>query len=396
MTEFMVCKRDRLLRATVQDPVEFRTHPTLTIMTSGGSDTFVDETGIPVFLPSKWFFETMTPADYDDLMAASIGHSFQDLSSGYHVPPMNERAALTILAIDVDEDDVPMHEMIAYGRLIQNAASVHFGLKTAFLLAARLTASKELKYHLFFPQIVMVDTHLWTVLRKIVAPFEKATGSKKKVDTAPMFGRNLRLHGSERTTGDVSGVYQVVYACDWTGTAMNESDCNLLVSIRPSAPMLAKWMMDPVPKVKTSIAAEFARAPATGASILKSAMVLDDERESIRRILASDRAKGMWLLAEVKRRCLKCSDQTLCRVLYRIYDTTVFRWCLCPECNDLCSLKPAKFNADEAGEVGHCWPNLTANCRERRCWTAALTVARSSITISSRWVRRSGPPTRKP
>lgn len=363
--ESLICTRDLRLKeeyAAKQDHQAHRKYATWTHMPSGRRVTFVDETGIPVSTPSTYHFEEMTPAAYMGLYAYVMTWSVQSAQRREHVPPLNERAHLSVLVLDVDEDNVPIHEMVAYGRLIQNALELHFGIMSAFLLAGRMTASGAKKYHLFFPDVVVADTKLWMALDRLVTPFADTTGSRKKIDRAPTFARALRMHASERNVGDFSGIYQVLYAYDRDNQPLPPDVCFVMTSVRPAPGVLAAWMANPFVHARTEVAAALIKPTTDGASIHRSAMVIDDERESIRATLMTDRARGSWALAEVKRRCRRCQDQTHCRVLFRFVELSekvgVFRWCLCPGCSEIVSLPYREVALTDVAEQVHAWPNL--------------------------------------
>lgn len=343
-TEFVESLRDAGLRANYwqyRDEKTYGPFPTWTTMGQPVPLLFDPETGVHVPPPpAKWFFETLSPTEYDRLYRDVVDWSLESAKLGMPVPPLNERAHLSVLVVDVDDGDVPLCEMVAYGRAMQNAAQVHLGIATSFVLAGRLTSAGVKKYHLFFPEVVMADMRVWFVLKAMTEPF--VSGTKKKIDTAPTFARNIRMHGSQRTLGDSTGVYQVIVAYGSSYRPMSVALCYPYTSVRPSSAVLAAWMMNPHVSVKTSVAAARLKEVDGGASVDVGCFVLDNDRESLRELILTDR-KGAWALREVRRKCARCDDPTICRVLFRLSDTTVYRWSLCCTCKDLVSLPTKTF-----------------------------------------------------
>lgn len=359
--------------ASVRQDTTTHAFATWTVMGGKTDLTVVDyETGVPVVPRYKWFFEELTPAEYTQLYGDLMGHTLKSAIRGDHVLPKNERAHLSVLVLDVDSGNVPVHEMVSYGRLVQNTAHVHFNIRTEFVLAGRLDASGHKKYHLFFPSLVMSDNRLWSVISAIVRPFARITGSVKKIDTAPTYQRNLRMHGTEKTAGDQSGVYQVICAFDSNYRAMEAGNALYLTSVRPSGPVTMAWMLAPECVARTSIAAEKVKpvSPDNGALFPQSALVLDNDRDRLEVIL-TDRARGSWALCDVRRKCRNCDDVLRCRVLYRIDGVSaVFRWSICLQCFEFVSLPPLSYQPD--GQGVHRYLNMTPNSNLVRLNVASL------------------------
>lgn len=80
MTEHLLSRPIRLLRTLIQDDPAHRVEPTISVMSTG--HVYVDETGIPVTVKPKYYFEHFTPAQYDSLRASFIMRTFLDLRGG--------------------------------------------------------------------------------------------------------------------------------------------------------------------------------------------------------------------------------------------------------------------------------------------------------------------------
>jgi hypothetical protein len=333
---FLLTYKDYFVPHVAERPTPYATWSAMGVYVPDGQ-LVEPETGIPVQpLPRFIYLESLTPSQYHYIYRQAVLETFRSLRLGQTVPPYNENAHLAVLCLDIDDGNVPLCEMEHYGRLIQNTARVHLGLSTSFVLCGRITTSGKKKYHLFFPGIVMSDMRIWLVIRSLINPF--SVGSKKKVDDAPTWARHLRLHASQRTIEDYSGVYQALLAYDDKYEPIQDLDiANGMTSVRVTESVLTAWMTNPAVRVQTSVASEKLKTDVFGNHIDDAAIVTDNEHERAEVVL-TDRAKGQWALVDVKRKCTECRDVFKCRVLYRIYENVVYRWCLCPECKKLTSL----------------------------------------------------------
>lgn len=329
--------------------------PTMTHISGKDRLYFSDrETGDRVEPVVKVYFEDLSPLMYETLYQMVQVAAFRSHQDGLLVAPLNERGHVCVLVLDVDDGNVPMHEMVAFGRLVQTTFSVHLSIATSFVLAGRVTPEGKTKYHLFFPEVVVFDTSLWFVVNSIVRRLLKPLGLSIVVDTAPMSGRCIRMHSTDREAGLYrgAGVYRVVAMYNAAYEAvdlMTVPIANMLTSVRPCQAVLKQWMMNPSSaKIKTQIARDLYKALG-GVGIDEG--LIDFAVDGMRRLelLATDRHAGTWALVDVKARCQTCDDHLRCRLLCRFYEerateevdglpttrttTIAYRWLLCTACD---------------------------------------------------------------
>lgn len=370
---------------------ELRAYPTWTFMASKAQGQFdailgkwkttryvymSHETGSPIRLADSHFLEALTPREYDDVLRTAQACLRSDAKKGLPVPPLNERAHVPTLALDVDEGDFSLAEMIALGRLIQNVASVHCNTPTSFVLAARQAVhdgKRAWKYHMYFPEILLVDIQCWALIRELVFPHMHMFSRRIKIDTMPMFNRCLRLHGTDRSEGPCAGagVYLVLAKYGADNVSQTASDANTLVSIRPGShvvhALLSARGQSMIPRAVTTMAASMAdkittnrpAEPGEGVprvwlqpmfSVAASTTSQHDDSSSSSdsmhsdpdiEIILIDRAPApKWVLATVSQtECNLCGQHGEQTVLARLGSTkdgvnVAYRWCFCHECPD--------------------------------------------------------------
>ena len=371
MTHFTLNAAVEHLTAVIRewsDDVEQRHFSTLTTMEAGERLCFHEaETGDETFWPTKVHLEMMRPSDYTREMAEFVRLATSTSMQGGVVPPLNENAHLSCLVLDIDDGNVPEYEVANMARLIQLALSLHINITTRAVVTGRLTEKNERRYHIYFPDVVLFDIRIWTVIKSIVKSDATSLGHFKEIDGAPTAQRHIRVHGTRRNVESPAGVYQIfaAYDCSFLPAEItdlpNYLDC---LSIRPSVASLIDWMLDPHRRFRTGLAVSLygdPPAPDSALKIMSSWLFTDDQREGEPKLLMTDRTQARWALTEYKRYCSDCDDVYPCRVLNRfttISDdkTAVYRWCLCTKCRWLTSL-PFRL-ADNTGSCLTAYANL--------------------------------------
>jgi hypothetical protein len=369
--------------STIEQRDAFNAFATITFLASKNPGErrvryFDERTGERVMRTSRFYLEHLSPTQYHDTFARCVELNHRDIESGSPAPPLNERAHLSALVIDLDEGNHTAHETTCIGRLFQHALALHFGVRTRFLLAMRFCEDGSSRYHLHFPDVVMADMAVWYALLRIAADVAR----RFKFDKAPTSNRCIRVHGTNRDEGrsEPSGVYRFVVGYDVDMRRMGQEPHSLSAySVRPSADALLAWMLrtGEYAQARTEVAREAYRAlpenEGAGAQLLRS--VFEGATADLRRtdLVQHDRS-GRWFLAEGKvHRCAACDDNCRVRVLCRLAFTSVdgadtctaYRWFTCKQVVGVRAMQTLQFVvvADAVDDNG-LWP--------RRCWPNAL------------------------
>lgn len=316
-----------------------------------------ESTGGTVRRQTRFFLEHLAPDEYDAVYRRMVELNAVDEAQGAPAPPLNERAHLSVLILDLDDGNHKLHEVALLGRLVQFAFALHFSVRTPFLVSQRYYEQKA-RYHLHFPGVLMVDTRLWSAVQSIVYN----TARHFHIDTGPLKNRCIRVHGTNRDEGrsEGTGVYRFVLGYHDDFTRMREPPCGNAFSVRPSSAVLAEWMRSRDPRMhfeaRTVTAATAYRPSEQGARIPRSLFDAATADTRSAQLCVSDRS-GRWFLFECRMVCNIHRDTCQRRILCRVSDVGVNRWSLCVEGGMFVVLPPVQGEpAIENGVAA--WPLL--------------------------------------
>lgn len=358
-------------------------YPTMTFLASKHPGEvrvryFDESTGARAMRQTRFYLEHLSPTEYHRVFAEVVRLNHLDIEHGSPAPPLNERAHLSTLVLDLDEGDHSVHDVTCIGRLVQGAFAQHFGLRTEFVASMRFCEDGTSRYHLFFPSIVMADIAIWYAVLRIVA----SVAHRFKFDMDPTKQRCIRVHGTNRDEGrsEPMGVYRFVVGYDAEFRRMTEEPPACVFSVRPSEQTLLWWMLAPPSEYGrplTDVAADAYRPlpPMVGASDLQRS-VFEGATDDLRRasLLDLDR-DGRWFLAEGVARCSECRDNclsvVLCRLVYSVVNgedvCTAYRWISCKQRRNLRSIVAKQFAVVVVAEVeDEAWPRRWASPRTAR------------------------------
>ena len=336
---------------------------------------FDESTGARAMRTTRFYLEHLSPAEYHRVFTEVVRRNHLDIEHGSPAPPLNERAHLSTLVLDLDEGNHSVHDVTCIGRLMQNAFAQHFGLRTEFVVSMRFCEDGTSRYHLFFPSIVMADMAICAAVLRIVA----SVAHRFKFDMAPTNHRCIRVHGTNRDEGhsEPMGVYRFVVGYDAEFRRMTEEPPAHVYSVRPSEQALLWWMLTPpnqYGRPLTAVAADaYQPLPPLGAAELQRS-VFEGATNDLRRasLLDLDRS-GRWFLAEGVARCPTCRDNclsvVLCRLAYSVVNgedvCTAYRWIACKARPVVLRSIAAKQFAVVVAE-DEAWPRRWASPRTER------------------------------
>jgi hypothetical protein len=304
----------------------------------------------------RYCLETLSPSEYERFADELQKRLRMDAAAlGTCAAPLNERACIAVVVCDVDQGSPSVPLMLLTASLLRSAFAVHFGVETAAYVAMRASARGELKYHLYFPGVLLVDPVVLTAALELARV-------NVKVDRLPAQARQLRVHGSDKCDGESglftgAGIYRLVGGFDKRGSPLPpdceppRDDDGLWHSVRAGERLIRRLLLDPdnaYPRASTSVArtvlASVAAAQSCGSNAVAAAWIEaaaggDDAREVKLLLSARD---GSWFVVSSHRPCAACGDErTEWRCLARLARfvdgagdawLTIYRWALCLGC----------------------------------------------------------------
>jgi hypothetical protein len=259
----------------------------------------------------RYCLETLSPSEYERFADDLQQLLRNDAAMGACAAPLNERACIAVVVCDVDQGSPSVPLMLLTASLLRSAFAVHFGVETAAYVAMRASARGELKYHLYFPGVLLVDPVVLTAALELARV-------NVKVDRLPAQARQLRVHGSDKCDGESglftgAGIYRLVGGFDKRGSPLPpdceppRDDDGLWHSVRAGERLIRRLLLDPdnaYPRASTSVArtvlASVAAAQSCGSNAAGGCV------DRLRRLAATMRARSSCCSRRATARGLWC------------------------------------------------------------------------------------------